>query len=300
MPRNPWQKRYPEEDYLYDLDVIAEQIDPGFSALRQAAEMFKDHQAGRIAQAGRIRSLTINVTDGYAEYAASMESMEAYLSKRLVAIYREVVPLGVQDWAKQTTGIGKTSPHMLARLMGHLGHPRLAIPKYWVSQGENGAGPRRELMVGDAYLRSVGQLWQFCGHGSPKRLRKDMPQEEILAMGSPVLKSVVHLLAENVVKAQVRKGEAIGELGAVYLATKERYRSRGHNGPCPGGHSMVAGKVVRVRCKVDGRYADEGDPFQDSHLHAIALRKLGKEILRDLWVAAEEPWSPESAYELAA
>jgi hypothetical protein len=33
-------------------------------------------------------------------------------------------------------------------------------------------------------------------------------------------------------------------------------------------------------------YAQAGDPFQPSHVHAIALRHTGKEILRDLWLTA--------------
>jgi hypothetical protein len=291
---------------MTDLNEVAEAVSAGYDELRQAAEMYSDHQDFRVATENRISSMQIDVGQGYAEYAKSLRGQEDELGKRMVAIYKEAVSPGIQDWAKKTAGIGKTSPHMLARLLGHLGHPRLAVPKYWVEnpdldEGEWGSeeNPKRMLVQGEPFLRSMGQLWQYCGHGAPSRRRKDMTQEEAMAMGRPMCKMLVHLLAEGVVKAQVRNNDgekiAIGPLGEHFLATKARYAERTHTGPCPGGPMVMrmpgGGKrAVIVRCKVDGRYAEAGDPFQASHINAIGYRHLGKKILMELYDAAYEDW----------
>jgi hypothetical protein len=157
-----------------------------------------------------------------------------------------------------------------------------------------------------------------------------MTQEEAFALGKPSCKMLVHLLAESVVKAQVRnphdpdsetRRESLGYLGGYYLTEKAKYSLRVHPGPCSGGFVPAGpGKVVFAKCKVrpstvfadthqatDGRqvspskldpnthlvrdgktyYAQAGDPYSPGHVNAIALRHLGKEILKQLWLAAE-------------
>lgn len=280
-----------------DLAAIAEGLAAPYAELRQAAEMYADHQKTRIITNNRLGSLTVDVAD-YAAYAHSMERLEGELSKQLVRVYRAAVPVGVVEWQATARGIGE---HMLARLLGHLGHPRLATPKSWarnttITDGEFGdaANPKRMLVAEEPYLRSLSQLRQYCGHGDHQRRRIGMTQEEAFALGNPKCKMLVHLLAESVVKAQIRNGEdgkhALGSLGQLYLNTRAEYAERTHTGPCPGGYSNVGGRVVRVRCKVDGRYAEAGDPFQASHINAIALRHLGKQILSELYDAASEEW----------
>jgi hypothetical protein len=53
-----------------------------------------------------------------------------------------------------------------------------------------------------------------------------------------------------------------------------------------------AGRMQRAAEAADGGapkkklgYALKGDPYQPSHVHAMALRHTGKEILKDLWLA---------------
>lgn len=285
---------------------------PGWDHLRTAAEMYADHQKSRIAQEGRVRSATVDPSMFEAYIAAEREQEQA-LGKQLERLLQTVAPIGVLEWAAVSSGIGDK---LLGRLLGHLGHPRLAEPKYWAANpamaaGEFGdaANPKRKLVAGESFERTVGQLWQYCGHGRADRRRAGMTQDEAFALGNPRCKMLVHLLAESVVKAQVRKDPddaeariALGPLGAFYLAEKAKYAVRVHSAPCSGGYVPAGpGKVVFSKCKlapvqtasvthsVGGgvTYAQAGDPFQKGHVNAIALRHLGKEILRQLWLAAE-------------
>ena len=273
-------------------------VAPGdqWAALRTAAEMYSDHQKSRIAQEGRVRSSTVDPA-WFEAYIAGERQQEQRLGRLLEHAMNDVAPAGVLAWAAVSPGIGDK---LLGRLLGQLGHPIHALPKYWsvnpdMADGEFGSAenPRRRLQTGEPFERTVGQLWQYCGHGRADRRRAGMTQQEAFALGNPQCKMLVHLLAESVVKAQVRKDPddpdariALGSLGAFYLAEKAKYALRTHTGPCSGGHVAAGpGKVVFAKCKVDGHYAEAGDPFSKGHINAIALRHLGKQILRELWLA---------------
>ena len=282
-----------------DLIEIAADVRVAYAELRQAAEMYADHQRHRIATENAIRSMTVNVADGYLDYATELKDQEERLSKELVRLYRQVAPAGVIAWRKTAKGVGE---HMLARLLGQCGHPRLATPQHWarnltITDDEFGdaENPKRMLVDGEPFLRTLAQFRQYCGHGQAGRRTTGMSQQEAFALGRPACKMLVHLIAEGVVKAQVRKDAddvrfPLGPLGAVYLDTKARYAERTHTVPCPGGFTSAGSRVVRARCKHDGQYAEAGDPFSPAHIHAIAMRHLGKAILAELFDAANEPW----------
>ena len=294
--------------------------------LRMWSEMYHDLQKQRIAQSNRSRSATVerSIVDAT---LAPMKQAEDLVATHLRLAYRRAMPSGVIEWQKATPGIGEFA---LARLIGHLGHPRIAWPGRWVKGGpedEQGNAPRRTLVRDEPYLRTVDQLWQYCGVGAPMHRVKDMTQEELFALGKPTLKMVLHLLVTGIVKAQVRAGceghafrtskaadgrcvicggersderMAGGELGQLYLDTKARYSKAAHSGPCPGGFTSAGpGKTVRSKCKARDEkgalvrdekgkvvYADVGDPFQPSHVEAIAKRRVAKEILVQLYDAA--------------
>lgn len=285
--------------------------------LRTTAEMLEDVQKSRISNANRVESATVSAPL-YAAVIGRLRDTEQELSKVLVGMYREVAPASVVSWQEATPGVGA---HLLARLLGHLGDPREAQPKFWAESAEGKHGdaesPKRALQDGEPFERTVGQLWQYCGHGRALRPRKGMSQEEAFQLGNPRCKMLVHLIAEGVVKAQVRKqGDgsrtALGELGRFYLAEKARYAAKTHSGPCSGGHvSAGPGKVVFAKCKVPtgsptthggrgtSRYAEAGDPYQPGHVNAIALRHLGKKLLQGLWVAAGEEGATPAAKPIA-
>jgi hypothetical protein len=279
--------------------------------LRNMAEMYEDHQKTRIAQENRIRALEEKPEDDprikqlQTIESGSTQIVDGRKLKSLRGIlieeYRRVVPAGIIEWQKENSGIGE---HTLARLLGHLGHPRFAQPKYWEENPELEVGefgdeenPKKVLQDGEPFERTIGQLWQYCGHGRAERYRKGMTQDEAMQLGRPRCKMITYLLAKGIIMAQIVKTddnggrEALGELGEFYLAEKLRYHDRTHSGPCSGGYvSTPQGKALFAKCKtgVDGSYAIEGDPYTDGHVNAIVMRHLGKEILRDLWIAAGE------------
>jgi hypothetical protein len=239
-----------------------------------------------------------------------MKKQEEELSEQLVTLFRAIVPAGVLAWQASTAGVGE---HMLARLLGHLGHPRLTTPKYWArnttiadDKWGTAANPKRMLVDGEPFLRSLAQLRSYCGHGAPVRRRAGMTQEEAFGLGNPGCKMLLHLIAESVVKQQVRQAPdepyremaykdeiprvGIGPLGVYYLDQRARYVTGMHPGPCPGGPTNAGDRVVFSKCKIDGHYAVAGDPYSRSHVNAIALRHLGKRILAELFDAACEEW----------
>lgn len=231
---------------------------PGWALLRYRAETFADFQKVRIAIENRGRAFQGSVD--HTATTAIMASVEAQLQKELVACYKAEVPKAIRDWQKGARGIGE---HMLARLLGHLGDPAVASPWEWVEKAPKGhtcterckkrEGKQWHLVAGEPFSRSLRQLWAYCGHGEAMKRRKGMTQDEALAMGNPKLKMLVHLMAESCVKSGGPYREVYDVAKAYYLAERPEWSTP----KAPSGHA-----------------------------HNAALRKVGKEILRDLWVAA--------------
>ncbi len=235
---------------FYERGIMFDEMAPGFAALRLWAEMYTDVQSERIRIGNRIGSATVDPMP-YLIHLDVMKVAEHKIGLDLVRTYRKVTPLAIVAWQKSTMGVGE---HMLARLLGSLGHPRLAVshawadnPKFNADEPSSTTNPKRLLVVdGEPFERTVGQLWQYCGHGSPERKRKGMTQDDALRLGSPRCKMLVHLIAEACLKS--------GGYRDVYDATKAHYLAK---------------------------------EFTKGHAHNCALRKMGKEMLRDLWRAAE-------------
>lgn len=172
----------------------------GYRMLRVLAEMFYDAQenrkrianrAGRYAQAeGTPTKHTM--PDWLAFEVDNAAREEKRVGKLLVAHYHDVAPRGVILWQESTPGVGA---HLTARLLGHLGHPRIAVPYHW-----EGTGTKRALVADDPYLRSVGQLWAYCGHGDPALRGRSKVAEENFAAGSPMLKMLVWNMASCAMK----------------------------------------------------------------------------------------------------
>jgi hypothetical protein len=260
-----------------------------WAELRQLAEMFNDAQQFRMAEAGKARSGTIDADpEGLlAGVVGLYKKAETDLMKELVACYKATVPSGIRAWQESDDVKGVGAP-TLARLLGVIGHPVHAEPKYWVGEGTG----ERQLVAGEPFDRTVGQLWAYCGYGDPGRRPrvKGISKEDLMAAGSPKAKTLTFLIAQGVVKAGIRNKQPVTQYGKLYYATKDEYRERVHSGPCPGGYGSAGGKVVFIKCKTgpEGAYAVAGDPFQPSHIEAIGYRRLCKEILRDLWVASRD------------
>jgi hypothetical protein len=256
-----------------------------YITLRRYGEVFSDIQRLRIATENRLRSLGATEAEESA-VVGELRGAEESAAKAVLSEYRQVANTGIRAWQKSSIGIGE---HMLARLLGVIGHPRIATPHHWEGQGQSDSNeapptsdadtltyqdsftrievssasalskpngvrqPVRTLVADPAHLRNVAKLWAYCGHGDPARRRtKGMTQEEALALGSPRAKMIVHLMAELCIR------QRHGDYRKVYDAARAVYATR------------------------------PDDEWSDLRRHNAALRKTGKEILKDLWVAAGE------------
>ncbi len=251
---------------------------PGaFDELRLLAETFWDNQKNRVATGNRLKSGEVRVEIVEAAMG-HLDTVETLLGLAMRRCMRRAAPWAAA-WAKDTHGIGE---HTLARLLGSIGHPVVAYPMRWVSgpapeghvctdkrcgkKGGKEDGEERHLVAYPPFLRTVGQLWAYCGHGDPTRKRrKGATQDEAMASGSPDAKTLVHLMAECCMKAG-------GPYREVYDLAKIQYADR-----------------------VEASGKHEGKPWSDGHKHNAALRKVGKEILRDLWIVAQQAMHEEAA-----
>lgn len=242
-----------------------------YDDLRLFAGMFDDVQRFRIAAENRIRSAAAD-PDIVGAALDHYRQAEHDIGRAMKRELRRCASPGILTWQKEESGIGEP---LLARLLGQVGDPRIAEPRHW-----EGSGTDRVLIDDEPHARTVSQLWSYCGHGDPaRRMRKGITADELAALGDPRAKMLVHLIAESCVKSGVRKcddGEtrtSIAHYGAVYLDCRSKYEDHPHSTDC-------------VRCGPSGRPAPAGSTWSKAHQHAAALRKVGKEVLRDLWRAA--------------
>lgn len=229
----------------------------GWGELRICADLFARAQGERIA----VQNMLLHTdNDMFGPHLAHLEATEHDAKLMLRRCYKRVAPAELRQFQKEHSGIGEDS---FARILGHLGDPYIATPHWW-----EGTGTNRRLMVGDPYVRTISQLWSYCGHGDPTRKpTKGMTAEEAFAMGSPTLKMLVHLQAEWCMKRP-----AGNKFRDVYEAERAKAESKVHSTPCK-------------RCGPSGKPAEEGTPWSKAHQHAHALRVVGKEILRGMWLA---------------
>ena len=292
-----------------DLATMAKQIEGDYVNLRRAARTFDDVQHMRMITANRLGHEPL---EAMADVLAQLEMTEAAARKAIESLFRAVAPEGVQRWAKETPGI---SAYQLGRLLGEAGHPRLAIPYRQVDnpdfdpeQRQSATNEKRIALPQPAFLRTPSQWRQRCGHGSPGRHRTGETQAAALGFGLPRAKMIVHLMMGAPGGALFQNGKPNKNGGSrgsrspynvVIEETKLAYAERRHTVPCPGGYVSAGDKVVFAKCKIDAdgnavsgskfdHYAEAGDPFAPSHIHAIGLRHAGKAMLADLWNAADD------------
>lgn len=226
------------------IDVPAPRAAPpdGWKELRIWAEMFEDAQKARIACTNRAERSGLDPTV-YTPQLDAMKAAEHAVKLAMVRHYRRVVAGPIREWQQATPGIGE---HLLARLLGVIGHPVHAEPHHWEGEGAN-----RVLISDPPFDRNIAKLWAYCGHGDPTRKKaKGMTAEQAFSLGNPRAKMVVHLLSEACMKQRT------SPYRIVYDHARNTYADR--EGWTPG------------------------------HQHAAALRKVGKEVLRDLWIVARD------------
>jgi hypothetical protein len=238
----------------------------GWLELRTWCEQLEDAMAARIAATNRVERGGVE-PDVYLPYLEALRTAEHVCELHTRRCYRRVVPPEIRAWQLAERGIGEK---LTARLLGHLGDPCIAVPHRW-----EGTGSARHLLAGTPNLRTVSQLRQYCGVGDPHRRKtKDMTADEAFALGNPKIKMLMRLHAEACIKTT-------GHYREVYDKARAEYVDKAHTVDCP-------------RCGPTGKPALVGTPWSKGHQHAAALRKVAKEILRDLWRVRYSALSPSA------
>lgn len=178
--------------------------DPYFE-LRFFTEQFVEAQKFRMAQANRIRPGVGVVDPVHFEPALHFyEEAEKVLQKEMKRAFRAVVPEPIQEWVKNTPGLGEPS---IARLLGIIGDP----------------GSREH----------VRQLYAYCGVGEPSRKRRrGMSRKELAAAGNPDAKSALWNISD-VIKRSRGKVKEFGPYQKLYEERRAQTEERVHNAPCP-------------------------------------------------------------------
>lgn len=229
-------------------------LETPFLQLTAACEVWEDTmelRRGVQARVTRMLKEETGVPEPLMLMLAALEEAEKH-PKKMIERAAKLHPL--YPWQQEVHGLGV---HSFGVLMAYLnGSAVIASPKRRVGN---------ELVEEEPYVRTVSQLWSYCGYGDSERRRvKNMTQDELLAMGKPKLKARLRLIAEAFLKAGNRD---------VYDQARAKYEHAVHAIPCRG----------RGRCGLD-----EGTPWRDGHKHAAALRAVAKEFLRDLYDAESE------------
>lgn len=242
------------------------------TALRMLAEMFADYQKTRIATGNRVGNGGVD-PEVFGPSLDAIKATEKMIGKTLIAEYKRSVPASIRAWQEGSVGLGA---HTFALLIGLLGHPRHAHPKHWEavparrctnakdispepspesptnaeSSSNVEASDSRILVEDPPFERTLSQLWAYCGVGDPERRpRKGMSQEEAFRMGRRRdIGKVLHVIAEGCVKNVRSPYRSVYDDARVEYATREGWT-----------------------------------PL---HQHNAALRRVKKEILRDLWAAS--------------
>lgn len=228
--------------------------------LALAADVLDDLETVRIANENRLRQLTRTEEDADGEERGfGLDATHPDVAKltALVQMLADAEHQGVLNlnrtlrrhplgpWIKNQKGVGeKTAARLLAVIGDPYINPQTGQP------------------------RTVSQLWAYCGHGDPARVKfRGMSQDDLFRLGSPLAKKRVWLIATSCLKAQ-------GPYADVYYTRKEATVGREHSTECK-------------RCGPSGKPAQPGSPWSDAHRHADALRIVGKAFLRDLWIESK-------------
>lgn len=236
---------------------------PNFQALADpflalAADVLNDAEENRKANANRLRHLTRTEADE----DGAVRGLGLDESHPDVARLAALVDLLGQVEHQATLN--------LARLMRQ--HPLGPWIKAQRGVGDKQAARLLAVVLDPCYKadgtpRTISDLWSYCGHGDASRKRrKGMSQAELFAMGNQDAKMRLWNISASCLKAG-------GHYADVYRARRVVTAEREHAADC-------------FRCGPSGRPALAGSPWSPAHQHADALRIVGKEFLRDLWIEA--------------
>jgi len=240
--------------------IIADEI---WANLKFQAQVYDDVTKLKVATNNRAGRLDYRSHDVEAAIAG-IEAAHKVAKQTLVDTYLVNVPEELQAWQRDSPGVGE---HTLARLLGTIGDPCIALPMWW-----EGTGAKRHLVEGKRFIRTVPQLWQYSGVGDSSRKRsRGMSAEEAMGLGNPDSKMLLYLMAESSMKGRItaRKNGRVSPYGDLYDKLREEVADKEHSVECR-------------RCGPSGKPKQPGTPWNPGHQMAHALRLVGKQMLADI------------------
>lgn len=222
--------------------------------LASTSAFLDDIETVRIATQNRIRAIEDDwkmpqLADAYRPQLKALKDVEHQAALQLQRVVRQH-PLG--PWIKATHGVGEKQG---ARLIAAIRDPYIRPPMFVDGVEAEPSRPRR----------GPAELWAYCGFVPGQRRRKGER-----ANWNPVAKSRAYLVAEACLKAKAKS-----PYGPLYDAERAKHEHVVHAEPC-------------AQCGTKGNPAPAGSPLRDGHKHARALRRVAKEILKDLFLEARE------------
>jgi len=233
-----------------------------FRALRFNVAALDDIEATRIAMENRLRTLTGDWTseegreDGF-NLPETDPLVVNYTEMLRVLQVEEDVLTKIIEKAMKTSPLGASVLKMqgvglkqAARLLGAIGDP------YWHEVQDR--------------PRTVSELWAYCGldvrNGAAPRRQKGQQSN-----WSDDGRKRAWLIAKSVEK------QTKGKYRELYDSVKEAEKEKAvHTVEC-------------ARCTPQGQPpAAPGTPMKPAHIQSRALRRVAKEVLKDLWLASKE------------
>lgn len=254
------------------------------SAFRSIAESLTDAKKARVSAKNRVeRGNTADSLIGQAIVNAA-EQQEEMFKAMLLDEYSRQVPDHVREWARSIPGFGDGV--LFARVIGVLGHPRLATPYAWDDKHQN-------LVPGEPFERSISQLWQYAGCGDPmSNPRSDIlghsPTGEDKLRGGKrtVLRPLLYTFSSYLQRSSRHESITNSKYFQVLTEAKADAASKVHTRQCqnkkrPPMGSNGCGTVQHPE------WGEPGSPWRAGHQQAHSHRIVAKEFLRDLWLISE-------------
>lgn len=269
-----------------------------FWQLKTAASNYYDAYRLTTRISNRLKALDRlgKATDGVGLYdpalGAQLDTAKAgkdESARILRQLYRECAPPAIIKFQSGTIGLGDL---LMAQLVGVVGDFKSYTEAWWETtedsshladdsqdgdeDGQDGPPEKRVLVLGETKTAGVRDIWTYCGHGDPAaRRRKGGDQADQFKAGSPLAKTITHLMAEFALR-KTGEPDKNGRVAA----------------QCPYYPHYLDWKAKAVANHPE---------WTLMHAHNHATRKVGKAILKDIWrvqhgfapaYGEQTPWAP--------